>query len=156
MTAPTPSLRDAALRALDALVYHQQQTRPILNTDAAIGCLSAALALPEPEPVSTRGYTLVPLEPTQEMLRAAIMAPIPAVMLDSHTAQQNLMNGTHYKAMLAAAPKIAPVERQPLSNDEVEDLRGDANRGFNIEREDYFKAFRDAEAAHGIGPVSKG
>lgn len=30
------------------------------------------------------------------------------------------------------------------------------NRGFNIEREDYFKAFRDAERAHGITATAKG
>jgi hypothetical protein len=41
----------------------------------------------------------------------------------------------------------APV---PLTDEQIEDLRSEANRGFCIEREDYFKAFRDAEAAHGI------
>jgi len=32
----------------------------------------------------------------------------------------------------------------------AEELRGDANRGFNIDKDAYFKAFRDAESAHGI------
>lgn len=41
-------------------------------------------------------------------------------------------------------------KRQPLPDDQIEDMRGDANRGSNIGREDYFKAVRDAEAAHGI------
>ena len=40
--------------------------------------------------------------------------------------------------------------QQPLSDDEIEDLLGEANRGFDIEAEHYFKAFRDAERAHGI------
>lgn len=43
----------------------------------------------------------------------------------------------------------APV-RQPLADEKVEDMRADANRGYNIEKEDYFKAVRDAETAHGI------
>jgi len=43
-----------------------------------------------------------------------------------------------------------PIAREPLTDEQIEDLRGDANRGYNIEREDYFKAFRDAERAHGI------
>jgi len=41
-------------------------------------------------------------------------------------------------------------KREPLTDEQVDDLHGEANRGFCIEREDYFKAFRDAEAAHGI------
>jgi hypothetical protein len=41
-------------------------------------------------------------------------------------------------------------ESVPLTDEQIEDLRSEANRGFCIEREDYFKAFRDAEAAHGI------
>ena len=42
-------------------------------------------------------------------------------------------------------------QNKPLTSDErIEDLLGEANRGFCIEREDYFKAFRDAERAHGI------
>lgn len=40
---------------------------------------------------------------------------------------------------------------QPLTDEQIEDMRGEANRGFNIEREDYAKAVRDTEAAHGIG-----
>jgi hypothetical protein len=38
----------------------------------------------------------------------------------------------------------------PLSDEQIDDLHGEANRGFDIGREDYFKAFRDAERAHGI------
>lgn len=45
---------------------------------------------------------------------------------------------------------IGRTSRKPLTDERIEDLRGDANRGYNIEREDYFKAFRDAESAHGI------
>jgi len=45
-----------------------------------------------------------------------------------------------------------PAAREPLSDEQIDDLLGEANRGFCIERYDYFKAFRDAEAAHGIHP----
>jgi len=41
-------------------------------------------------------------------------------------------------------------KREPLTVEQIDDLHGEANRGFCIEREDYFKAFRDAEVAHGI------
>ncbi len=41
-------------------------------------------------------------------------------------------------------------KREPLTDEQVDDLHGEANRGFCIEREDYFKAFRDAEVAHCI------
>jgi hypothetical protein len=48
-------------------------------------------------------------------------------------------------------PKRAVSEtHKPLTDEQIDDLHGEANRGFCIEREDYFKAFRDAEAAHGI------
>lgn len=51
-------------------------------------------------------------------------------------------------------PLVARQGSEGLSDAEIEELRGEANRGFNIEREDYFKAFRDAEAAHNIKPPS--
>lgn len=38
----------------------------------------------------------------------------------------------------------------PLTDAQVADLCGEANRGYCIEPEHYFKAFRDAEIAHGI------
>lgn len=41
--------------------------------------------------------------------------------------------------------------RQPLTHDEVNEYHGDSSCGFCIEEEHYFKAFRDAERAHGIG-----
>lgn len=53
--------------------------------------------------------------------------------------------------LIAAAPlPPAAQERNPLTDDQIEDLRGEANRGMDIERDDYFKAFRDAEFIHGI------
>lgn len=48
------------------------------------------------------------------------------------------------------APPSPQAEKQSLSDEQIEDMRGEANRGMNIERDDYFKAFRDAEFIHGI------
>jgi hypothetical protein len=42
--------------------------------------------------------------------------------------------------------------RTPLTEGQIDDMLGEANRGFCIERDDYIKAVRDAEHAHGIGP----
>lgn len=52
--------------------------------------------------------------------------------------------------VVAALRASSPAERQPLTDEQIEDMRGEANRGMNIERDDYFKAFRDAEFIHGI------
>lgn len=49
---------------------------------------------------------------------------------------------------LAASP--TPSARKGLSDERIADLWGESKRGFDIECEHYFKAFRDAEAAHGI------
>lgn len=56
-------------------------------------------------------------------------------------------------AMLSATPP--PPEREPLTDEQIDDLCGEANRGFDIERDHYLKAFRDAERAHGIGATVK-
>lgn len=57
------------------------------------------------------GWKLVPVEPTREMLRAAIDAPRPAVYVDSLSAAENLIDSTKYRAMLAAAPQPPVVDR---------------------------------------------
>lgn len=51
-----------------------------------------------------KGYKLVPVEPTEEMLDAAYNAPLPMVWLDSMRAQYDLKTKAGYKEMLAAAP----------------------------------------------------
>jgi hypothetical protein len=45
----------------------------------------------------------------------------------------------------------APAQPVALTDEQIEDLRAEANRGMCIDRDDYFKAFRDAEFIHGIG-----
>lgn len=46
--------------------------------------------------------------------------------------------------------QVAANDRRPLTNARIDELHGESSRGFDIEREHYFKAFRDAEAAHNI------
>lgn len=67
-----------------------------ISARVAVRVLAGAEAPPE-------GYVLVPLEPTQDMLDAARVAPLPAVLLDSITARQNLQLRVQWQAMLAAA-----------------------------------------------------
>lgn len=55
-----------------------------------------------------------------------------------------------HKALPAGTKLYAAPQRAPLTDAQIDDLHGDSNRGFSIERDDYFKAFRDAERAHGI------
>lgn len=53
-------------------------------------------------------------------------------------------------AEASAAAELEARKPLPLSDEQIDDLHGEANRGFDIGREEYFKAFRDAERAHGI------
>lgn len=46
------------------------------------------------------GYVLMPLEPTQEMLGAANLAPMPMVHIDSISGREKLRISTQYKAMV--------------------------------------------------------
>ena len=50
-----------------------------------------------------KGYALVPIEPTEEMIDAALKVPIPAVHLDSIRGIGALTLKTQYKAMIQAA-----------------------------------------------------
>jgi hypothetical protein len=53
-------------------------------------------------------------------------------------------------AQLVGEARCAQPERKPLTVEQKLDMLAEANRGFNIEKDDYFKAVEDAEAAHGI------
>ena len=69
----------------------------------------------------------------------------------AHHVRQALQSACLDGAFMAlTAAKQAQPERAPLSDAEIEDLRGEANRGYCIDKGAYFKAFRDAEQAHGI------
>lgn len=52
MTESTNTLREALQQALDALIYHREQTRPIQRTDDAIEAARAALAAKPAEPTA--------------------------------------------------------------------------------------------------------
>lgn len=80
--------------------------------------------------------------------RVASPPPPPAVGRQSVCFSQNSENETQDILTLKSAAQT--VGRQPLTEEQIEDLRGEANRGYCIDREEYLKAFRDAEAAHGI------
>lgn len=82
---------------------------------------------------------------------------------DLYLASQYTPDGEHadewtplYTAdQVRAAVEADRAQRKPLTDEQIDGLHGEANRGYCIERDDYFKAFRDAERAHGI-PSPKG
>jgi hypothetical protein len=79
----------------------------------------------------------------------------PVAVMQLHTDGWDLIEGidTDWLEMLPFGTTLythPQPKREPLTDEQVDDLHGEANRGFCIEREDYFKAFRDAETAHGI------
>lgn len=47
-------------------------------------------------------------------------------------------------------PTQAQAGAVPLTDEQIDEMHGEANRGYYIEREHYWKAVRDTEAAHGI------
>lgn len=107
--------------------------------------LSARHAAPQ-------GWRLVPVEPDSNMKRAAQKA-----LMDhsSHSEwlEEEWPDGlSMWNAMLSAAPP--PPEREPLTDEQIDELCGEANRGLYIESDQYLKAFRDAERAHRIGATN--
>jgi len=52
-------------------------------------------------------------------------------------------------AILGALQAAHP-PRVPLTPEQIEEMRFEANRGFCIERDEYARAVRDTERAHGI------
>lgn len=107
------------------------------------GWWTAAAAQPAQPPAD--GWVCVPKTLTLQMMAAAGPAIRACYGLDG----KNGYITDVWAAMLAAAPQ--PPAREPASDEQIEDLRGEANRGMDIDRDDYFKAFRDAEFIHGIG-----
>ena len=62
-------------------------------------CFSRRLAPPD-------GWMLVPVSATDEMLTSGIEAAIPAVWIDSISAQAKMNLSARYAAMLRAAPSV--------------------------------------------------
>lgn len=79
-------------------------------------------------------FKLVPIEPTPEMLEAARRAPLPAVMVDSRSATENLQHKAAYAAMLGAAP-CTPASVAP----------GDAQKVYHFEQRSQFGPWIEVE-----------
>ena len=94
-------MRELLQRALDALIYHRDQTRPIERSDSAIAALRAALAAPIPEPVAWA------------MLRAD------GLILDVIAPEEHESYAGQYTVPLYAAPPAAPADSQPCTTKPV-------------------------------------
>lgn len=88
------------LMMMHADEYNEDELRVICNHAACeIGRLRAELEKAKAQAVP-EGYVLMPLEPTQEMLGAANLAPMPMVHIDSISGREKLRISTQYKAMV--------------------------------------------------------
>ncbi|MCT9545830.1 hypothetical protein KTJ63_03120 [Acinetobacter baumannii] len=80
--------------------YKEDELRVICHHAACeIDRLRAELEKAKAQAVP-EGYVLMPLEPTQEMLGAANLAPMPMVHIDSISGREKLRISTQYKAMV--------------------------------------------------------
>ena len=98
----------AAEQALDALTIQSDRVIEIGKQREAITALRNRLAQPEQEP---KGWRLVPIEPTQEMLRATEAGPV---------------NYPSYcwKAMLSAAPNPPQrTDQEPVVDERIKSVR---------------------------------
>lgn len=115
---------------------------------------------------ATAGWVLVPVEPTEEMLRAADDGDDAYTLRSFGPGVQRVMQGPydHWHAMLAARPAHVPesgcgniqtaaAKREPLTPDAMAD-RCEAwlqSGGASNVVDAYEAGFRDGERAHGIG-----
>ena len=76
----------------------------------------------------------------------------PCVTTDEDEAQEWRDAGHAVVELGDVAAERERCARTPLTEGQIDDMLGEANRGFCIERDDYIKAVRDAEQAHGIWP----
>ena len=67
--------REAIKIALDALEYHQEQTRPIQKTQETIAALRQALAQPEQEPTTTIETVCALLRQAHDVLSLSSLPP---------------------------------------------------------------------------------
>lgn len=88
------------LMMMHADEYNEDELRVICHHAACeIDRLRAELEKAKAQAVP-EGYVLMPLEPTQEMLGAANLAPMPMVHIDSISGREKLRISTQYKAMV--------------------------------------------------------
>ena len=90
---------------------------------ARAAALAASPQAPAAPVAVPPGYALVPVEPTPEMLAAAVDATVAAIHRDGEPVEQNELTRIHWLAMLAASPQAAPAaqEASPLSPDPLHD-----------------------------------
>lgn len=120
--------------------------RPNVGIEGQIEGVQAVLdreAKPAPA-----GFVLVPVEPTEQMMRAAFLA-----VESEGVSTTPWLRGTIWNAMLAAAP-AAPAQAKPLTDEQLNALIpsayvGDSYVGYS--RTDLCKLARAIEAHHGIG-----
>ena len=70
-------------------------------------------------------------------------------MIDEYAESHSLTRGEREEKYQALQDELVKLFT-PLTDEQMDYLHGEANRGYCIEPEEYSKAFRDAEKAHGI------
>ena len=170
--------RELLGQALDALIYHTNQTRPIERTDTAITALRAALA--QPEPIDGFGGNLdeaferAPAVPVSWDRLRILMDGIPTReefiggQRQKYVAKEAVMSWLHEGQLRAereaaqpAAPAVQVVLRQPnlfapapavpLTEEWIAQFSMDVPLAF----EQVEKIVRHVEQAHGIGGGGK-
>lgn len=68
--------------------------------------IAKALAEAPAAPAIPDGYQVLPIRPTPEMLRRARNAPMPAVLVDSISAREDLRNTAIWDAMRSGVPEV--------------------------------------------------
>ncbi|MFC4923644.1 hypothetical protein [Delftia deserti] len=86
----------------------------------------------------------------EEKLAAEARATAEHKLRADQLAQQHRMQAQMHAQATQQLAELEARKPLPLSDEQIDDLHGEANRGFDIGREEYFKAFRDAERSHGI------
>ena len=167
----TKSLREAAAMALDALEYHQEQTRPIARTGAAIEALRAALTLPDADLAWCGCGDVYPADSFEAGIMSATgqcsncnaglpdAEPVVWALTETLTKRETTTTGyLWFKnpvncawTPLYAAPQPATVERKPLTRHEIHallDYAGVEANSMKFEHE--LHVARVIERAHGI------
>ena len=91
-------------QALDALVYHREQTRPIHQSNEAIEALQAALAVEQSKPVATPHNLEIPMPKDPQPASTISLANLPAIGADleggTFAGLTTKPDGTHYVVVL--------------------------------------------------------
>lgn len=147
---PVDALAAQARECADSLRLVSQTRRVQDACDVLEQCARALSAIPEPTAPAQDAQGVI--KPWEERVKPDFPNTDPRSWkpgislggVESHMKEE-------IDELRAALRASSPADtREPLTDEQIEDMRGEANRGFNIERDEYFKAFRDAEFIHGI------